>query len=111
MGLHGVYKGILNGHYTRGEGGFLYIRANRDLAYIFPHELKNQNDLCQQMQTMLAADTSHLVFYVAEEKDNRVHVLAYPRHIVQAAVESDFVDRKVEEATKEPTAIKEVSDS
>jgi hypothetical protein len=89
MVLHGIYKAILNGIHERGEGGFLYVRDN-EAAYIFPHELKNQNDLRNGLQEMLQDDASQFVYYVVEEKDGKGHVLAYPRQVVRDAVENEF---------------------
>ena len=85
MGLHGIYKGILNGIHQRGDGGFLYVRKN-EAAYVFPHELKNQDDLCDRLQELLQDDNAKLVYYVVEEADNACHVLAYPRAVVEQAV-------------------------
>jgi hypothetical protein len=89
MVLPGVYKGILNGVHQRGEGGFLYVRADH-AAYIFPSELKNQNDLRDALQDMLQDEAAQHVYYVVEEKDGKGHVLAYPRAVVRDAVEKEY---------------------
>ena len=88
MGLHGIYKGILNGIHHRGDGGFLYVRKN-EVAYVFLHELKNQHDLRNGLQELLQDDNAKLVYYVVEEKDGACHVLAYPRVVVEQAVVDD----------------------
>jgi hypothetical protein len=89
MVLHGIYKAIINGIHERGEGGFLYVCDDK-AAYIFPHELKNQDDLRNGLQEILTDDASQYVYYVVEEKNGKGHVLAYPRQIVRDAVENEY---------------------
>lgn len=79
--LHGVYTAILNGLHERGDGGFLYLKDNNAM-YLFPDEVKNQNDLRDSMRSMLQDDSSKNVFYVAEERNGEIHLLAYPRTVV-----------------------------
>ena len=79
--LHGVYTAILNGFHQRGDGGFLYLRDNNAM-YLFPDEIKNQNDLRESLRSMLQDDSAKNVFYVAEERDGEIHLVAYPRAVV-----------------------------
>ena len=105
MELHGVYKGILNGLHERGEGGVLYLRDNT-ATYIFPNELKNQNDLRDALHEMLESDSGKLVFFVVEEKEGKCHVLAYPRAVVRDAVAQSVTQSRFDESS----AITEVGD-
>lgn len=85
MTLHAVYRAILRGVQDRGEGGFLYLRGS-DGAYMFPHELLGRDDFRGSMRELLEADAARHVFYVAEERDGSIHLLAYPRHVVRDEV-------------------------
>lgn len=89
MVLHGVYRGLLNGVYERGEGGFLYVRGD-EAAYMFPHELQNQDKMRDGLQEILQDESAKHFFYVLEEKDGKGHVLAYPRQVVQEAVLNEY---------------------
>ena len=78
MPLHGVFKAALNGIHERGDGGFVYVKGD-ECVYLFPSELKGHEDARDSLQEMLADEKAKLVFYVLEERDKALHVLAYPR--------------------------------
>ena len=93
MPLHGVYKGIINGLHTRGDGGFLYVKGD-ECAYMFPHELKNQNDTRKGIESLLQEDESCSKFYVLEERDGHAHIMAYERSTVREEVEKELYGNK-----------------
>lgn len=97
MPVHGVFKAALNGVHERGTGGFVYVRGD-SCAYLFPHELKGQDDLRDTLIDALADENAHRVFYVVEERDGRLHMLAYPREHVLTALAEEEQGRIVEEA-------------
>lgn len=75
--IHGVFKGIVNGIHTRGEGGVLYV-AGELCQYRFPSEFSNP-DLREALETLVENEHN---FYVVEAKGDKLHVLAYPKHHV-----------------------------
>jgi hypothetical protein len=81
MPLHGVFKAALNGMHVRGDGGFVYVK-NEECVYLFPAELKGHEQARETLQEMMEDEKSKQVFYVLEERDNALHVLAYPRQRV-----------------------------
>jgi hypothetical protein len=81
MPIHGVFKAALNGMHTRGEGGFVYVK-DEECAYLFPSELTGHEEARETLQEMMEDEKSKQVFYVLEERDNALHVLAYPRQRV-----------------------------
>lgn len=74
--LHGVFKGILNGISERGEGGVLYVKGD-ECAYRFASEFVN-TQFRGSLERILEEDAG-FHFFVVEEKDNQLHVLAYPK--------------------------------
>ena len=78
---HGVYRAIVNGVHTRGEGGFLFVRGE-ECAYMFPSELRAPDEFRDTLSTMIADEASSHVFYAVEQRDGKLHVLAYPREVV-----------------------------
>ena len=78
MPLHGVFKAALNGMHERGDGGFVYIKGD-ECVYLFPSELKGHAEAKESLEEMLADEKAKMVFYVLEERDNALHVLAYER--------------------------------
>lgn len=78
MPLHGVFRAALNGMHERGDGGFVYVKGE-ECAYLFPSELKGHDEVRKTLEEMLEDEKAKLVFYVLEERDNALHVLAYPR--------------------------------
>lgn len=89
MPLHGVFKAVLNGMHERGDGGFLYVKGD-DCAYMFPSELKGHDDVRSTLEELLEDEKAKMVFYVLEERDNNLHVLAYPRErVMKDMIESN----------------------
>ena len=80
MPLHGVFRGLLNGIQERGEGGFLYVKEG-NCRYMFPSEVTNE-DVRASMEAMFADESADNVFFVAEERDSKLNLLAYPRNVV-----------------------------
>ena len=78
MGLHGVFNAALNGMHDRGDGGFVYVKGE-ECAYLFPSELNGHDQVRETLEEMLTDEKAKRVFYVLEERDNALHVLAYPR--------------------------------
>lgn len=83
MPLHGVFRAALNGIHTRGDGGFVYVKGE-ECAYIFPSELKGHVDARTTLEEVLTDEKAKMVFYVLEERDGALHMLAYPRERVLA---------------------------
>jgi hypothetical protein len=88
MPLHGVFKAAINGVALHGEGGFVYVKGE-ECAYIFPSELKGHKEACDTLQNMLANRNALRVFYALEERDNALHILAYPRERVLSDIIGD----------------------
>jgi hypothetical protein len=111
--LHGVYKALLNGVHEHGEGGVLYVKGNA-CAYRFP--LGFAPPRFREALEEALAERGHDHFFVVEERDAQLHVLAYPKAVVRAAVAEAVVGggcrpatadkeaepRIVEEATAQP---------
>ena len=80
--IHGVFKAALNGIHERGNGGFVFVKGD-ECAYMFPNEIESKSkDLASTLEDMLADEKAQRVFYVVEERDSNLHVLAYPRDAV-----------------------------
>lgn len=94
MPLHGVFKAAMNGIHLRGDGGFVYVKGD-SCAYMFPRELVGQDDLRDALEEALTNEHASRVFYVVEERDGQLHMLAYPRENVLRDVVP--TDRIVEE--------------
>lgn len=78
----GVFRGIANGVEQRGDGGFLFVRGDH-CAYMFLHELGNLEAAQREhLEELLHGEAARKVFYVLEEKDANLHVLAYPKEVV-----------------------------
>lgn len=86
--LHGIFKAAINGIQYRGTGGFVYVKAD-ECGYMFPNELVHQPDLRTALDEMLQSESASRVFYVVEERDGNLHVLAYPRDAVLAQALND----------------------
>ena len=84
--LHGVFKAILNGLHQRGEGGVLYVKGD-ECAYRFVHEFVNL-EFRGALETVVDADAGNH-FFVVEERDKQLHVLAYPKTRVWAECGAD----------------------
>lgn len=74
--LHGVFKAIVNGVNERGEGGVLFVKGN-GCAYRFASEFTN-NEFRGALTTVVENDENQH-FFVVEERDKQLHVLAYPK--------------------------------
>lgn len=81
MHLHNVFKALLNGSLQRGEGGVLYVKDG-GCAYQFPPEFPSA-EFRGALETVLEHDEGKN-FFVVEEKDHQLHVLAYPKTRVWA---------------------------
>ena len=80
--IHGVFRAALNGIHERGNGGFVFVKGD-ECAYMFPHEIAAKNkDMASTLEEMLSDEKAQRVFYVVEERDSALHVLAYPRDTV-----------------------------
>ena len=77
--MHGVFKAILNGVHVRGDGGVLYVRGD-ECAYRFPREFPDAG-FRGSLDTILEED-ERKHFFVVEERDGQLHVLAYPKERV-----------------------------
>ena len=74
--VHGVFRAILQGVHTRGDGGVLFVKGD-GCAYRFPHEFTDAG-FRGSLEGILEEDEgAH--FFVVEERDGQLHVLAYPR--------------------------------
>ena len=82
--MHGVFKALLNGVHARGTGGVLYVKG-QECAYRFPREFGDET-FRSSLASIVDGDDAN--FYVVEEKDGALHLLAYPKeHVFRAAVE------------------------
>lgn len=80
----GVYRAILHGLHTRGEGGVLWVDGE-ECSYCFPHEFPNAA-FAEGLQDMLRRPGSSEVFFVVHPSGGKAHVICYPRRLVQQAV-------------------------
>ena len=74
--LHGVFKAIVNGVNERGEGGVLFVKGD-GCAYRFVSEFAN--DEFRGALTTVVENDENQHFFVVEERDKQLHVLAYPK--------------------------------
>lgn len=81
--LHGVFKALLNGVHERGNGGVLYVRGD-ECAYRFPHEFRDAT--FRSSLASIVEDDEQRHFFVVEERDGQLHVLAYPKERVCAGL-------------------------
>ena len=87
MSLHGVFKALINGQHERGSGGFLFVKGD-SCTYMFPRELVGQDDAKTTLTEMLEDENAKEVFYVQEERDGQLNVLAYPKdHVLKEIME------------------------
>ena len=77
--------------HERGDGGFVYVKGD-ECTYLFPSELTGHAEMTESLTEMLADERAKMVFYVVEERDSALHVLAYPRKRVL----SDMIESKQE---------------
>lgn len=91
--LHGVFKALLNGVHERGDGGVLYVK-DEQCAYRFPREFTDET-FRGQLETLL--DDTPDNFFVVEERDRALHVLAYPRSHVREQVANAMLKPSIEE--------------
>lgn len=96
MPLHGVFKAALNGVHYRGAGGFVYVKGD-ECAYMFPHELTHQPDAAATLGELLQDEKATQVFYVAEERDDQLHLLAYPRERVLSDAFEEVTAGRIED--------------
>lgn len=89
--LHGVFKGILNGIHEKGEGGVLFVKGE-ECAYRFASEFTNCEFRCT-LKDILEKDGG-LHFFVVEERDKQLHVLAYPKTRVWSHCTPDTSETK-----------------
>lgn len=88
MPIHGIFKAALNGIHERGTGGFVYVKGDA-CRYMFPRELVGQQEMSGTLSDLLAEEKADHVFYVVEERDQSLHLLAYPRDRVLKDVVED----------------------
>ena len=108
--IHGIYAAILNGTHERGTGGVLYVKGE-ECAYRFPCEFTN-GQFQEKLGEILEEDGG-ANFYVVEERDQQLHILAYPKQVVEyevaCAMRAGQADR-IEEVTSDGDAATSGSD-
>ena len=95
--LHGVFKALLNGVHQRGDGGVLYVKGD-ECAYRFPGEFSNATFRGSLEEALTENGASH--FFVVEEKDAQLHLLAYSKKRVMEEALGDAEGA----ASSDPTA-------
>jgi hypothetical protein len=75
--LHGVFKALLNGVHERGDGGVLFVRGG-ECAYRFPREFADAQ-FRGHLEEVLENDDARGLYFVVEERDRALHLLAYPK--------------------------------
>lgn len=101
--LHGVFKGILNGVHERGDGGVLYVKGDA-CAYRFPNEFADEG--IRDSLTTILEEHGTRQFFVVDEKDGQLHVLAYSKqHVLDEAV------AWARQGSSDPGRIDEVEDA
>ena len=77
--LPAVFRGIIKGIRDRGPGGVLYVHEDR-YAYMFPGEFSHA-EFGESLAAVVSATPG--CFFVVENRDAALHVLAYPCERVQ----------------------------
>lgn len=85
MPLHGVFRAAIQGMHDRGTGGFVYVKGEH-CGYIFPHELQGQDEARDAMQDLLTDEASTENIFVMENRDEKLHVLAYSKEVIKKAL-------------------------
>ena len=94
MGGEGVFRAIANGVHERGEGGVAYVKGE-ECGYLFPHEFKNEEFASGIQDAIDAGGSTH--FFVVEERDRKLHVLAYEKKHVYSSLSSKTCKRVQDE--------------
>lgn len=106
-----VYRAIVNGVHTRGDGGFLFLKGDT-CAYMFPHELPPGNaQVREALETQLADDTAASLFYVLEEINGQARLAAFERTEVYGGLRDELVAAGAHDAAPaaaDPPAIEEL---
>lgn len=77
--VHGVFRAALNGVHERGDGGFVFVKGD-SCAYMFPRELQGQPALAETLTELLEdREKADRVFYVVNQTETQLHLVAYPR--------------------------------
>lgn len=74
--LHNIFKALLNGVHARGEEGVLHVRGEV-CAYRVPADYSDAS-FRGALERLLEEDAGQH-FYVVEERDGKLHLLAYDR--------------------------------
>lgn len=91
--LHKVFSAIFQGVQDRGDGGFLYVRGD-DAVYMFTNELQGRDELKQTLEDLKCNEDSKKVFYVVEERDDKMHLIAYTKERVFGQIAELIADKK-----------------
>lgn len=86
--MHGVFTALINGVHEKGEGGVLWVRGEI-CAYCFPDDFGNA-EFASGLKLMLCNPQSQTVFFVVNEADGKLHVVAYPRDKVYAEYHAEL---------------------
>lgn len=78
--MNKLFKFLLDAVHKRGSGGVLYVKGE-ECGYLFPHEFKDAT-FRGHLESMLEGEHAQQVFFVVEERDANMHVLAYPKEQV-----------------------------
>jgi len=81
--LHGIYKALLNSVDTHQARGILHVKGE---ACVCKYASEFGGEIADKMEELLEQNPTF--FYVVEEKDQQLHVLAYPKDTVYRAVAS-----------------------
>ena len=94
MGGEGVFRAIANGVHERGEGGVAYVKGE-ECGYLFPHEFKSEDFASGLQDAIDAGGSTH--FFVVEERDKKLHVLAYEKKHVYSSLSSKVCEEVQDE--------------
>ena len=107
--LHGVFRALLQGQYERGKGGVLFTKEDK-CAYMFAREftdIKFQNTL----QEIIDEDQDQN-FFVVDNKDDALHILAYSKEVVEAETQKEFARMAMEaqRVSSNETVVEEIGE-
>ena len=109
MPLHGVFRAAIQGMHDRGTGGFVYVKGEY-CGYIFPRELQGQDEARDAMQDLLTDEASMDNIFVLENRDDKLHVLAYSKEVVKKALGEALAEGAVAAETAVEEAAEEDGD-
>lgn len=93
----GVFRALANGVHERGSGGVAFVKGE-ECAYLFPHEFKNETFRSGLEEAIDAGKDTH--FFVVEERDNQLNVLAYEKKHVYSSLSRSIANKAIQDEVR-----------